>query len=219
MYFKWGTKEKKVVETTIDGALCPHCAANQFTIASWVSYFFIYWIPFFIKKRKIVISCSTCKKNINTETIPEDFYKRIHSLAFPPFKLAPYYSGIPLTLIIVYLGIYLFTIDDKTQDTLFSEPLINDVYFIQYSKLVSESNNEFGYLKLENISDNQLGFKISKKSYDEYFKSTQDLHNDNVYQNQYYGNKILYISKPLLVKYKEKRIIKRIHRHEILNEF
>ena len=200
MYFKWGTKDKKVVETTIDSALCPHCAYYQFSIISYISYFYLYWIPIYIRRKKINVICSQCKKEINKKTIPEDFYKRIKSLAFPSYKIAPYYSGIPLILLIIYMSFYLFTYDDNIQHSLMSKPMINDVYSIKYNEIVKDSNNEFGYLKLNYISDNELGFKVSKLSYDEFFESTQDLYNLNVYQDHYYDNKILHIKKLQLIK-------------------
>jgi len=217
MFFKWGIKDQKIVEKTIDSALCPYCAYYEFTIVGWISYFYLYWVPVFIKKKYAVISCSQCKKKIIKETIPEDFNKRINSLAFPPYKIAPYYSGIPLILFIIYISIYLFNYDDNIQDSLFSNPKINDVYFIKYNELVEGSKNEFGYLKLDEIKKEELGFNISKLSYNEYFQSTKDLHNGNAYQNPYYNDEIKYFSKLQLTKLRENKIIKRIHRSELIN--
>jgi hypothetical protein len=174
----------------------------------------LYWIPIYIRSKKIDLFCCNCNKTVNTETIPEDFYKQIKSLAFPSYKLAPYYSGIPIILLIIYMGFYLFKYDDNIQHSLFSKPMINDVYFIKYNEIVKDSNNEFGYLKLNSITENERGFNVSKISYDEYFQSKQDLNNWEAYQNHYYDNEILYFSKQPIMKYIKNRTIKRIHRLE-----
>ncbi len=214
MFFHWGTKDKKLVDTIIDNALCPHCANNQFTIVSWVSYLHIYWIPIYIRSKKLIILCSKCNKPIDTNTIPEDFFKRIKLLAFPTHKIIPYFSGTFLILFILLMGLYLHFNDKNTRIAYITKPQVNDVYLVQLNKILKGENKTYGFLKLYRIKPNVLEFKSSILSFDKSRQAWDDLYNWKAYQDYYYRKNIVPISKLQLIKYEKNGLINSIERQE-----
>lgn len=212
MFFNWGIKDKKLVDTVIDNALCPHCANNKYSVVSWASYLYIYWIPVYIRTRKLVIFCNKCKKTIKKDTIPEDFFKKIHILAYPTHKILPYFTGTFLILILLILSLYLHLNTKYKRSMYFSNPQVNDIYLVQIDKIVNERTKIYRFLKLNSIKPHVLEFKTSKQSFNKYYEATNYLYNSNAFQNFFYTEDILSITKTKLIEYEKNGVIEKIRR-------
>ena len=212
--FFFGTKTKIVSGQMFQGLQCPSCENREFITFGVIRYFHLYWIPTFVTSKSVGIECTHCKKNLIDKDLPTELLGDIKANVFNKKNTIPMFSGL-----IIILCLALFIINNGRQDNMkeaayIEQPIINDLYIVNFNKIfsLSDKNYKYGAMRIKSIQSGQVELQISEIVYDKTSGVRKDIRERKTSMDAYYDSEPIYMDLDKLKTMKESGAIHSIER-------
>ena len=210
----FGSKGKVVVGEKIQGVQCPSCENSQFVTFGILNYFHLYWIPTFLKSRKVGIECMHCKRTLIDDEVPSHLAERIKSSIFTPINTLPMFSGLFIIALLSLGVMYSVQQDSAREEAYFAQPAVNDYYLVDFSKIFVDVDDEYNYgvMRVTNVMSTKVQMQISNKVSNSPLGLGKDIREGNAATDSYYSPETVNFEFGELQEYKDAGAIYSIDR-------
>ncbi|BCS88655.1 hypothetical protein [Pseudodesulfovibrio sediminis] len=168
MFIIYGIRSKEHPVQYTHNVYCDNCGHTNHTAQAFTKYAHLFWIPFFITSRPILLTCDNCDHIMDKRELSKEDKKRVNQAFFTPLNTLPFFLGVGLLL----LAAFLYHLDNQEirqkELAMLDQPQVNDIYIADYSKLFNGIDFEgynFGALKITSLQEDGISFAVSITSY------------------------------------------------------
>lgn len=214
MILIYGTKSKTVQGDVIGGVHCPNCGNSQFASYGVLSYFYLYWIPFFLTSKTIGIICTSCQRDMSDEQIPPEVLPQIKKTVASVRNIIPMFSGLILIVLLISGISFYGKYEDRKELTYLEQPLIEDMYVVDFSELYTgiEDEYKYGLLRVQEVTHEAVILQVSKLVYNMTSGVTDDIKKGKASSDSYYEEEMISIYLESLKELKTSCAIRSVER-------
>ncbi len=137
-FFHFGASHKVLKTVPFKGQNCPNCHGTGVHIVVVASYFYLWFIPIFPLRKKILIKCTGCQYIAEPQEISDEFEEasyQLKSKVRTPFYL--YFGILVIILLTGFCTVQQHSVSDEYIETI-KHPEVNDIYTLYDEKAEGE---------------------------------------------------------------------------------
>jgi hypothetical protein len=143
------------------------------------------------------------------------FLGEIKERVFSAGRIVPLYSG--ALIIAVFFGFVTYSAEqDRAQEAAhIDEPVVNDYYIVDYTKIFEDADPEYSYgvMRVTAVEGDEIAFKLSNYSYNIPSGVREDIRDGETAQDGYYGEEEFWFYKASLGEMQDDGTIYSIERN------
>ena len=139
-------------------------------------------------------------------------------MVFSLKKYAIIFSGLLIAICIIASSHYIKSQQNRLkQDGIINNPLVNDLYIVNYKLLFSDFDPiyKYGVMKIERMNDRKIEFIISTVSYQKVSSVERDIRKKDIEKKDYFDHKPLHIKMKNIKELRVLGTIKSVSRYPV----